>query len=100
MPKAKRSQETRDFLVRGLPVEVADKLKVAASLHKVPMKAYLRSLLEVHLDELEKRGRCRQAETKRSNAGRFASIPERPLSTYSSWIHHPLAWAKALRSLS
>ena len=56
MPKAKPSQETRDFLIRGLPTEVADKLKVAASLHKMPMKAYLQSLLEAHLAELEKKG--------------------------------------------
>ncbi len=56
MPKAKPSQATRDFLIRGLPVEVADKLKVAASLHKVTMREYLQSLLEAHLAELEKKG--------------------------------------------
>ena len=56
MPKSKPSPETRDFLIRGLPVELADKLKVAASLHKMPMKDYLRSLLETHLDELEQQG--------------------------------------------
>ena len=56
MPKPKSSHETRDFLIRGLPAEVADKLKVAASLHKMPMKEYLRTLLETHLAELEKKG--------------------------------------------
>jgi len=56
MPKSPLDQDTRDFLIRGLPVVVADKLKVAASLHKVPMKEYIRSVLEGHLSELEKKG--------------------------------------------
>ena len=56
MPKIASSPKTRDFLIRALPVEVADKLKVAASLHKVPMKEYIRSVLEGHLSELENKG--------------------------------------------
>ena len=56
MPKTKASDETRDFLLRGLPVELADKLKVAASLHRMPMKDYIREVLQNHLDGLEKRG--------------------------------------------
>jgi plasmid stability protein len=54
MPKG--SRQTRDFLLRDLPQDVADKLKVAASLHRVPMKDYIRQVLEIHLDSLEKRG--------------------------------------------
>ena len=47
---------TRDFLLRGLPVEVADKLKVAASLHKKAMRAYMIEVLAAHLKELERKG--------------------------------------------
>jgi hypothetical protein len=38
MPKPKANQTTRDFLLRDLPLDVAEKLKVAASLHRTPMK--------------------------------------------------------------
>jgi plasmid stability protein len=54
MPK--ETQPTRDFLLRDLPQEVADKLKVAASLHRIPMKDYIRQLLEEHLAQLERKG--------------------------------------------
>ncbi len=37
-------------------LRVADKLKVAASLHKMSMKDYIRNVLEGHLSELEKKG--------------------------------------------
>ena len=50
------NQKTRDFLLRDLPLEVADKLKVAASLHRIPMKDYVREILEKHLKELEQNG--------------------------------------------
>lgn len=58
MGKRKREmvRRTRDFLLRGLPVEVADKLKVAASLHRAPMKDYIRKVLEDHLMDLERKG--------------------------------------------
>ena len=52
----KPAKETRDFLLRGLPVDVADKLKVAASLHRTSLKAYIQNVLEAHLKELERRG--------------------------------------------
>ena len=52
----KAAKETRDFLLRGLPVEVANKLKVAASLHRKPMREYMLEFLEAHLKELERRG--------------------------------------------
>lgn len=52
----KSVEETRDFLLRGLPVEMADKLKVAASLHKKPMREYMIEVLNAHLKELERKG--------------------------------------------
>ncbi len=56
MPKPTGDKRTRDFLLRGLPKEVADKLKVAASLHRQPMKDYIREVLEVHVQGLERKG--------------------------------------------
>ncbi len=56
MPKLKDEKKTRDFLLRSLPQEVADKLKVAASLHRKPMKNYIREVLEAHVRELERKG--------------------------------------------
>lgn len=48
--------ETRDLLLRGFPVEVGDKLKVAAALHGQSMRAYIQTVLEEHVRELEKKG--------------------------------------------
>ena len=56
MARKKKEVETKDFLIRGLPREVANKLKVAASLHHMPMKDYIQKILEDHLKELERRG--------------------------------------------
>ena len=56
MPKPRDDKKTRDFLLRSLPQEVADKLKVAASLHRKPMKNYIREVLEAHVQELERKG--------------------------------------------
>ncbi len=50
------AKTTRDFLLRNLPVEVTDKLKVAASLHRKPMRAYMVEVLTRHLKELERKG--------------------------------------------
>ena len=47
---------TRNFFLRDLTQERADKLKVAAWLHHVPMKAYFQSILEAHVKDLEKNG--------------------------------------------
>jgi plasmid stability protein len=55
MPKGE-TKPTRDFLIRGLPVEIAEKLKVAASLHRVSMKDYVKQILEGYVRDLEKRG--------------------------------------------
>jgi hypothetical protein len=58
MPKSKTkaNQTTRDFLLRDLRLDVAERLKVAASLHRTPMKDYIQTVLEVHLKELEQKG--------------------------------------------
>ncbi|MCG3772312.1 MAG: hypothetical protein JW384_03519 [Nitrosomonadaceae bacterium] len=56
MPKPKADKTTRDFLLRDLPLDVAEKLKVAASLHRTPMKAYIQAVLEAHLEELKRKG--------------------------------------------
>lgn len=56
MSKGKDAEQTRDVLLRGLPSEVAEKLKVAASLHRVSMRAYIQNLLELHVMELERKG--------------------------------------------
>lgn len=47
---------TRDFLLRGLPRDLTDKLKVAASLHHLPMTRYIRGILEAHVRDLERKG--------------------------------------------
>jgi hypothetical protein len=54
MPKP--SKDTRDYLLRGLSVDLADKLKVAASLHRTSMREYMIEVLAVHLKELERKG--------------------------------------------
>jgi plasmid stability protein len=43
-------------LLRDLPLDLAAKLKVAASLHGTSMKGYLLEILQTHIDELEKKG--------------------------------------------
>ena len=44
-PKTKADQTTRDFLLRDLRLDVAERLKVAASLHRTPMKDYIQTEL-------------------------------------------------------
>jgi len=56
---------TKDFLIRGLPLELADKLKTAASLHRLTMKEYLIQLLEEHVQGLEKKGLSLSLEKKK-----------------------------------
>jgi plasmid stability protein len=48
--------ETKDFLLRDLPVELADKVKVAAALYSTAMKDYIRDVLARHIQGLEKKG--------------------------------------------
>lgn len=53
---AKPAKDSRDYLLRGLPLAVADKLKVAASLHRKSMREYMLEVLDAHLKELERKG--------------------------------------------
>jgi hypothetical protein len=50
------SHKTRDFLIRGLPVELANKVKIAAGLHGQSMQKYVQGLLAKHVKELEQKG--------------------------------------------
>ena len=52
----KPSQHTRDYLLRGLSLELADKFKVAASLHRSSMSEYMLEVLDAHIKELERKG--------------------------------------------
>ena len=56
MVNKKSFPESRDYLLRDLPLDLAAKLKVAASLHGTSMKGYLLEILQTHIDELEKKG--------------------------------------------
>lgn len=56
MPKASNGEEKRAFLLRDLPPDLADKLKVAASLHRTSMKSYILDVLQAHIAELERKG--------------------------------------------
>jgi hypothetical protein len=51
-----QTPDSRDYLLRDLPIDLADKMKVAASLHRTTMKSYILELLRAHIDELEKKG--------------------------------------------
>ncbi len=50
------SSETRDYLLRDLPISLASKVKVAATLHQASMKDYILEILRKHVDELERKG--------------------------------------------
>lgn len=50
------SHKTRDFLIRGLPVELAKKVKIAAGLHGQSMQGYVQALLAEHVKALENKG--------------------------------------------
>ena len=56
MGMEKGGKVTKDLLIRGIPQEIASKLKVAASLHRMPMKEYVREILRKHLEGLERKG--------------------------------------------
>lgn len=56
MPTKQTKAETRDILLRDLPIQLADKVKVAATLHRSSMKDYILEILQKHVEELERRG--------------------------------------------
>jgi plasmid stability protein len=77
MSKGPQDRRSRDFLLRGLPQEVAEKLKVAASLHRVSMKDYIRGVLETHLHELEQQGfKLTLTEPELGHAGAYYMLPD------------------------
>jgi len=49
-------KDTKDFLIRGLPIDLAEKLKTAAALHRLSMKDYIIQLFEEHVEVLESKG--------------------------------------------
>lgn len=49
-------KDTKDFLIRKLPVDLAEKLKTAAALHRLSMKDYIIQLFQAHLEGLETKG--------------------------------------------
>ena len=65
--------KTRDFLIRGLPVELAKKVKIAAGLHGQSMQMYVQSLLAAHVKALEKKG-VTLSLPKRNRLGRLYVI--------------------------
>jgi hypothetical protein len=56
---------TKDYLLRGIRVELAEKLKVVSTLHHMTMKDYLLRLLEEHVKELESKGLVLSLEKKK-----------------------------------
>jgi len=50
------SHKTRDFLIRGLPIELAKKVKIVAGLHGQSMQGYVQDLLAKNVKALEKQG--------------------------------------------
>lgn len=56
MPAKQTKAETRDILLRDLPIHLADKVKVAATLHRSSMKDYILEILQKHIEELERKG--------------------------------------------
>ncbi len=56
MPAKSSKSETRDILLRDLPVSLADKIKVASTLHRSSMKDYIQEILLKHIEDLERKG--------------------------------------------
>jgi len=58
-------KNTKDFLIRKLPVDLSEKLKTAAALHRMSMKDYIIQLFEAHVEGLEKKGLSLSLEKKK-----------------------------------
>ncbi len=56
MPKRTQSHNAAVIYARGAPRELAQKLKAAAALHGKTLQAYLLEVLQVHVQELERKG--------------------------------------------
>jgi hypothetical protein len=52
-----QAKTKRDYLLRGLPIELAEKLKAAAGIHRKPsLREYILHVLAVHVKDLERKG--------------------------------------------
>lgn len=51
-----RSEKSKVLYVRGVPYELANKLKAAAALDGHSLQSYLVKMLHAHVAELERRG--------------------------------------------
>ncbi|MDR4485301.1 MAG: hypothetical protein R3B95_19220 [Nitrospirales bacterium] len=60
-------KDTKDLLIRGVPLELAEKMKTAASLHRMTAKDYLIQIFETHIQELEARGLSLSLEKKKKS---------------------------------
>ncbi len=49
-------EKSKVLYVRGVPTEVANKLKAAAALQGDSLQAYLVKMLQAHVAELERKG--------------------------------------------
>lgn len=58
-------KDTKDLLIRGVPLELAEKLKTAAALHRKTAKDYLIQLFEAHIQDLEAKGLSLSLEKKK-----------------------------------
>lgn len=63
------AKDTKDYLIRGLPLVLAEKLKAAVALHRMSMKDYLIQLFEEHLKGLEAKGLSLSLEKRKRKCG-------------------------------
>ena len=63
------AKDTNDYLIRGLPLDLAEKLKTAAALHRMSMKDYLVQLFEEHWKGLEAKGLSLSLEKRKRKCG-------------------------------
>lgn len=52
------NQKRAIALLRDLPASLADKIKVASTLHRSSMKDYIQEILLKHIEDLERKGGC------------------------------------------
>jgi len=70
MPAKRTKLESRDILLRDLPASLADKVKVAATLHRSSMKDYILEILRSHIADLEQKGVVLTLPDGKTNADR------------------------------
>jgi hypothetical protein len=65
MAEHERRDGPAAFLLRDIPREVMDKMRAAAAIHKMPLKAYILTLFTGHIHELERKGLILSHDEKR-----------------------------------